>query len=191
MNMLSNRIGYTLVEVLLVLTLSAAMMGFAIGWIHQSFKAGSTFRQRDVEHRNLSRLARQLREDVHQANTFTTHSDPPSLALTAAQRTISYEIAASGIERREVTSDSALRREFFHLSSSAEARFEIGDPPEQLVQLIITRVDPMSSSEALQTSTDPIIENEHGLVDLHLRVVPDRWNRMRWKVSDSSKETSQ
>ncbi|MEM9589572.1 MAG: prepilin-type N-terminal cleavage/methylation domain-containing protein, partial [Planctomycetota bacterium] len=75
-----RRQGTTLIEMLVVMSLTATLLGLAIGWIHQSMALASSSRLRGRQERSLQRLTNQLRDDIHLA-TSATLEDETTLTL--------------------------------------------------------------------------------------------------------------
>ena len=80
-----NRRGTSLVEMVVVISVSSALMVVAVGWIHQSLKLGSIMDQRQEHHQSVLRLARQLapRSGRFLAIRKTRHKTPWSVRLSA------------------------------------------------------------------------------------------------------------
>ena len=126
------RSGYTLVEMLVAITLIAFVFGTIGLMMHVAGDANRRIRDEVELERGLGRFAAQLRTDAHQAQSATT-KDPAapqarqsvlSLALPE-QRTVEYALASHRVERVVRRGDAVLHRETYPLPASSVARWRL------------------------------------------------------------------
>lgn len=116
---MKSRRGFTLVELLIVLSVAAAMLLVATSVLYLLKQAQVNTRQRLAVQRSVTRLARQFREDVHRAGAMERLPDTPnspnvviwSLAMEAGG-TVNYEIGAGSLRRVQTEKASKLHEDF-------------------------------------------------------------------------------
>lgn len=81
------RRGYSLIELMLVLSMFSVLMTLAVTWINQSMKFGSTIQSRQTHHHSLQRFAHQLREDLHRSLS-AVKTDSKTLTLQLMTETV-------------------------------------------------------------------------------------------------------
>jgi prepilin-type N-terminal cleavage/methylation domain-containing protein len=121
-----QRRGFTLVEVLVVITVSSVIMGIAVTLLYGLLLTQRTARDHLHRCHELDRLAEQFRRDVHLA---TTHNGAD---LTAgwqchlpADRTVTYRAEPGGLVRVEHQGQVVRQRESFALPPNSVASIEV------------------------------------------------------------------
>lgn len=128
------RRGFTLLEVLIVVTSVAALLGVCAVTIQLLFRLSADSQSRLTAAIAIDRLARQLRGDVHGAQAAQLAADPKAPSQPAAVRLsfdagheITYSPRAHSVVRSETLGGKPVRREEFMLGSSRDARFAVRD----------------------------------------------------------------
>ena len=104
MKILSNRNcrrGYLMLDLLIVMTLTAVVLSTTSIWVYKTMQYSSEVRQRDLHARNISRISRQLRTDVRDASSLAVEDDR-LVIKTENGLSITYAIKTDWIHR-EVT----------------------------------------------------------------------------------------
>jgi hypothetical protein len=139
----SARRGITILEVLIVVTGVALMLGLCAVSIQLLMRLNSDGMSRVGAAVALERLGRQLRNDVHASQTAEVASEgkPASLRLVfASSHIVSYESSASRVVRTETTGGNVARHESFSLPNGTTARFELREvASRRLVALVTSR----------------------------------------------------
>ena len=92
---------FTLVEVLMTMTMGSTLMLLAIGLVHQSLSLSKLGKTRSEHDRSVNRVAQQFRADVHSASVVIAAS-ADSLQLAMPDSTIvSYLAVESAVERKQ------------------------------------------------------------------------------------------
>jgi hypothetical protein len=141
----SRRRGNTLIEVLIVVTGVAAMLGMCAIMIQLLFHLTSDAQARTSAVTTLGRLARQMRQDVHACESAQISEKPPGkptgLKLTPAPKhVVAYERETAGVTRIESQDGKIIRRESYALPGAASAGFELRqEGPNRVVVLVVSR----------------------------------------------------
>lgn len=101
MKLLSNRKrrhGYLMLDMLIVMTLTAVVLSTTSIWVYKTMQYSSEVRQRDLHARNISRISRQLRNDVRDASSFKVDGDQLAIE-TARGLSITYTIKSDRLHR--------------------------------------------------------------------------------------------
>lgn len=138
-NRRSNRRAFTLVEMMVVISVGSVLMGLALGMVHRTMRAESTVRTHARVERTAARLSRQFRHDIHEAESvlLDQQSDVPLLQLILPdQRPITYRIESSSLLRQQQHSDEQTHRELFSFPDNYSLQFaELSKPPRATLTL--------------------------------------------------------
>jgi type II secretory pathway component PulJ len=140
-----KRGGYALIEVVLAIGTVAIVAGLCAGMLHVLLRLDRTSRSYLVETATIGRLARQFRQDVHAARDARSHGagDGPAAQLELVlpeDRTITYEMHAGSLQRREQHGNAAGRHEAYRLPFCREGFFAVQARDGQVwVQLRLRR----------------------------------------------------
>ena len=122
------RFGYSIIEVVLVISAVSIVLGLCAGLIHVLLRLEKGERTHLGETGTIARLAQQFRKDVHAATRATL--DPIDErggarldVATPTDRTIDYRAGERSIVRTQHHGDEVERRETFSLPSCPEPRF--------------------------------------------------------------------
>jgi prepilin-type N-terminal cleavage/methylation domain-containing protein len=142
---LSSRRGFTLIEVLIVVTAVSALLALCAVTIQLLFRLSSDSQSRLSAAMALERLARQFRADVHGSERARLGGDdkspaqPPVLRLAMdTGHEVTYSPRAESVVRTETRAGKPVRREEFTFGRSRTARFELrDDAPRRWVVLVL------------------------------------------------------
>ena len=173
--------GFTMVEMVISMSVASVLLVVTVAWIHQSLKLTSIVKQRQRNHTNLTRLAREIRDEVRDSESVSMVGDN-QLVLNASGRNITYTISKASVivEKRNENPNAkpALARDAFVLSPNSIVRWETSELPDW-ISLVVYRGReglPSPGSIAVPDSSESQPVNEELLpVDLHIRVAPNRW----------------
>jgi prepilin-type N-terminal cleavage/methylation domain-containing protein len=184
------RRGYSLIELLLVMSVAVVIMLVNVGWIHQTMKFSSLMDQRQQHHQNLTRLAWELRDDVHHSNSLAMDGDDRLVLARNDGTSVTYTISAASLDltRRR---DNTIQRETFGLTSNSQVYWDTSELPDW-ISLIVARGPEGLAKRRSGESELRYEARDSTAVDLHVRVSPNRWNTTPVeKVADEeSKEES-
>ena len=108
--------GFTLIELVVVMSAAAVLSAIAIGLVHQVMRLHQSETASQQSQATLNRLVRQFRQDVHRSERAeATRGDAgATLTLTASESTV-YAIADGQILRTSHVHGGQPRREAFNL----------------------------------------------------------------------------
>lgn len=141
-----KRQGLSLIEVVVMASVTSAMLVMATGWIHQTMKQSSRFR---IEHREqlaFAKLSQHFRKHVWQSETADT-SDPNSISLTNQQgHSFKYSLKDQQLDFVHRNASGALQSmERFVLPAFSKATFGQNDDSAIMMKI--------ESSIGVQTAT--------------------------------------
>jgi prepilin-type N-terminal cleavage/methylation domain-containing protein len=180
--------GFTLMELLIVMSIASVLLLVTIGWIHQSMKYASVIKQRQRNHINLTRLAWALRDDVRECQ-FMSMADENRLVLTSGETQISYTISDSSlmVEKKFGKEAQPMIREAYELPASSTIDWDTSEMPDWIT-LVVYRGGPggpdLDNSLSLEPSTSSSQASTMP-VDLHVRVAANRWGNQLSPVNSS------
>lgn len=128
---LSNRQprGFTLVEVVTVVTLTSIMIAIAVASINGLMQIEQTGRRKIVEAGTADGLARSFRADVHAATLLDPASTEASVLTLTLTRpdgvSVKYEIGSTEVKRTETRKGSEPKRSNFRMPKRTKIGFEI------------------------------------------------------------------
>jgi len=114
------RDGYSLVEMLVVLTLAGTLLGTVSVTVAGLFRAERTMRDGLARDRDLERFSAQFRSDVHQAASGTLGQGDAAGELTLQgpdARTTRYTIESQKIQRVVARGEAIVQRETYGLAA--------------------------------------------------------------------------
>jgi hypothetical protein len=151
----SARRGITIIEVLVVVTGVAVLLGLCAVSIQLLMRLNADVQGRYGTAVALERLARQIREDAHASETAQINLDDNKKSGTPAglrlifepDHNVVYASGDGGVVRTESRRGKVVRHEKYTLARGGGARFELRDEgSRRLVVLVMTR--PVGKSQA-------------------------------------------
>ena len=154
----SRRRGITIIEVLIVVTGVAMLLGLCAVSIQVLMKLNADVQGRYGAAVALERLARQLRNDAHASETAEMAVDEKKAGKAADLRlafepnhVVVYESGDGGVFRIETRAGKAVRHEKYALARDVGARFELRvEGSRRLVALVLARLVGKSQTEPPQ-----------------------------------------
>jgi hypothetical protein len=151
----SARRGITIIEVLIVVTGVAMMLGLCAVSIQILMRLNADGQARYGAAVSLERLARQVRDDAHSSETAQiaalekTAGNPTSLRLDMGpDHKVAYEPRDGSVVRTESQAGQVVRHDSYALARGALARFELRDEASRrLVALVVSRPAGKSQTE--------------------------------------------
>ncbi len=137
---MNNQRAFTLVEMMVSISVGSVLMGLALGMVHRTMRAESTARTHAQVERTTALLSRQFRSDIHRAKTVLLddqQSDSPSLRLMIPnQRPITYRIENNSLHRQQQQGDEQTHIELFPFPDDHILKFvEMTRPPRIVLTL--------------------------------------------------------
>ena len=177
MNPTWRRSGYTLIELMVVLSVSSTLLMVAVGWIHQSMTLASAMRDRQHHHQSLMRLSRQLRDDVHRGVSASMASDEQLVITFADGKKLSYTIKENGIWRQSIGGDGPVLQDNFEFFRPVAARWDVSELPDWISLVVVRepRVATPIDGPMIDGSTPTAVSVDSRPTDLQVRAAISRW----------------
>lgn len=167
--------GYTLIELLLVMSVAVVLMLVNVGLIHQTMKFASQSNQQQHHHRNLTRLAWEFRDDVRECTSLSMDgSDRLILAGSDGITSVSYSIGEASLDVERSSNGSTFKRESFRLDPKADIYFDESELPDW-ISLVVARQKYGDAATSRNRSGNQPGDRDSSAVDLHVRASPNRW----------------
>ena len=140
--MIKRRRGYALIEVILVVTITAVMLTLCAGMIHLLLRLDRSGRSTAEESADLARLARDFRADAHAA-TPVAPADRSAEKLTlavAGGKSVEYLVRPRDVLRTLREGEKVRRFETYRRPPRASVRiFVTGEGPRPFATLVFDR----------------------------------------------------
>jgi prepilin-type N-terminal cleavage/methylation domain-containing protein len=143
---MNKRTGFTLIEMIVVMTVGSVLTTLAMSLVHQmlSFsQEASEFRECD---RAIDRLISDLRRDAHIA-VSVSRTDDRTLRLTTPEDATVYAIEATAVTRT-LTHDGGVAREVYRLAPHQACQWEVLADPVR-IQVTIESSSAIANAPAI------------------------------------------
>jgi type II secretory pathway pseudopilin PulG len=173
----ASRGGISLIEMLVVIAVAAAMVGLTVTTIHRLLGAEREATKAARSSASVARLARAFRDDLHAARDVdwpaVEEGKPATLiALFEGQRRIHYEVDAHRMTRVERDSGDETRHDAYYFPPQTRLAFERGGEPG-LVRLTIAM--PAGNAAAASKNSEGTVQPAH-LLTIEAAVIKSRSN---------------
>jgi prepilin-type N-terminal cleavage/methylation domain-containing protein len=126
---MKRRQGFTLIEMLLTMSVGSLLMVLAMTLLQQAMTLSSQTRSQCDADRVIHRLCEQFRRDAHSASAVST-DDQLVVTLVGDSKNIVYRFLNSTVTRS--TSGESIENEQYDLGKSANVTIEMLEQPEQI-----------------------------------------------------------
>ena len=155
--------GFTLVEMVAVISVSAVIMGLAIGLLHTLLRAKRAAQRQSAHRATIARLADGFRRDVHVAGDLRT-DDPSFLCQLelAADDDVRYEFNPPQLSRTHYTKGQVRSRETYALPPGTIVKIEPPGPEDRgRVRLVITPpAEPSAGPKMKRLAIDALLAKD-------------------------------
>ncbi len=142
---MKKRLGYSLIETLVVIAGSGVVLATAVGLLHSIFRVDRTTRDHAAGQQTLRRLAADFRDDAHAAVKLTPveavadgkKSPAWEFQLPQADRKVRYQAISNRLVREEQGGGKTVRREAYRLPDGSTASIGLESGPPALATLRI------------------------------------------------------
>ena len=146
----SARRGISLIEVMVVISVLAALLGLCAVTIQLVMRVGSDAQARRSAAAALGRLAEQFREDVHACDDVQLRTSAGLRLRLNPRVMIDYELHAGRIARVESTDGQASRQESYVLGRNDTAVFDRRDDgPRRFLALVVNHKERPGQAEPI------------------------------------------
>jgi len=137
-----RRRGYALIELLVLITIVAVMLGLCAGMLHLLMRLDRVGRSAADEAADMARLGRDFRADAHASPAAgPAGRTPDGITLAVAEgRSVEYRARPTDILRTVREGDKVRHREQYRRPARSAVRFEVArDGPAAIASLTISR----------------------------------------------------
>lgn len=160
---MNNRRGFTLIELIVVLSGTAIMMLIGVGTLHTLLRSERGTTGNLVYSQAAARLSTQLREDIHEATAAEPSEQGTQLQLLCPDnRRIVFTQNSGEIFRLEATGNTTQRRETYQKRVGVSANFStLDDGGNRIIRMEFVRELPigqtstMAASQAVRPKSPP------------------------------------
>lgn len=159
-----QRRGYTLIEMLVVVTVSAVLMGVAVQVLYLLARLERGGRESVGRATIVARLADQFRSDVHAA----LRSMPAAGAeksqwrfALAGDSAVAYRALPGEVERREQVAGKPARQESYALPAESVAEIVIRTEPAPTVASLVITLPGPASAMGREIRIDAVLSKDH------------------------------
>lgn len=142
--------GSMLVEVVLCLMIGTSVLTLAIAVVHQTMQFSSLTRQHAAMELAVSRLERQLRDDIHQSVECQLESNTRFSASLPSGDRVRYSVDANRVRRELLSAASngatAISTDAYLFRDAVQAEFDLESTEPKRVTLHITQSQAGTSS---------------------------------------------
>lgn len=133
-----RRFGFTLIEMLVVMTAGMTVLMLAIGMIQKSMHLAAVNRTKMDQSTVTDRFLREFRRDAHQAVSFELDQELMFLLPTGSQ--VRYTIDANTVTRILIVESKTAAKEVFDIGDDRQATFASAEP--ERISLRIETIKP-------------------------------------------------
>jgi hypothetical protein len=126
--MSTHRRGYTLVELLMVITMTTFVLATVGVMLHGVFRLRQTMVDQSQFVDHLSRLAEQFRNDAHAAEAVKVLGPDLTVTMRGGKR-IQYQIDTDGVSRTVYHNDEVMQRDSHFLPLEFQGTWKVDESP--------------------------------------------------------------
>jgi prepilin-type N-terminal cleavage/methylation domain-containing protein len=157
-----NRHGLSLVEMIVAMTVGAALMGIAVTTLHVLMRAETRGESRMAESASIMRLAEQFRRDVHAAIGRLDDAKAGTWRLDMGDgRVVEYTAGPGKVVRRQWTKERADCEESFSLPEECAATITGNNHTRQPVVCLLVAPARGSLSAARELRIEAVLGRDH------------------------------
>ncbi len=142
---MNNRRGFSLIEMVAVLSASTILFGIATGLLILLMQVDRSWREQVRGHATVASLADQFRRDVHGAERLTSlaalagKAGPGWRFQSAPGRVVEYRATPGHLLRTQLVEGKTVQQEDFRLPGNASVSVQ---PPNAAAGLVMLRISP-------------------------------------------------
>lgn len=121
---MKHRLGYTLVELLMTLTVGSTLLVLAIGMVHKSMLISESTQRRCEQLLATDRFVEQFRNDLHYGKQVDCDSASELSVVCGDNSKIAYRAEANRITREQSLDTNQIRREELVLDDNSFGQFK-------------------------------------------------------------------
>ena len=193
-----GRRGFTLVELLVSISIASVLLIVNAVWIHQTLKYGKVQAMRKADHQSMTRLAWQFRDDVRESSSVNAINETKLQLSFGNDAKLIYTLKENFvlIERFAGEGNTVTRFESYRLPPNAIVKWDVSELPKWIA-LEVKRGGELLPTKRFGTENEIAVENAslETAMDLYVRVSPKRWQQIASQLdpptSKLQRETAQ
>ncbi|QEG34666.1 prepilin-type N-terminal cleavage/methylation domain-containing protein [Bythopirellula goksoeyrii] len=115
--------GFTLIEVMVSISVSSVLMVLSLGMVHRVMNLESSSRDQARVSRSMTRLGHDFRSDVQRSSAVETDHEAVLELTFADGAVVTYRVLDEHVLREQAVDDSRTRREYYNLPADADVEF--------------------------------------------------------------------
>ena len=169
-----NRQGFSLLELLMVISVTGVLLAVNATWIHQSLSFSATVNQRQRQHQILMRLAGDLRDDVRLSTGMSSPDEKQLELAMPGDVLIRYVISSSAISVEKRHLDNVFFRDSYAVAAGSDVRWDRSELPDW-ISLIVYRK--LVEADEIERKPSSVVSPEYRdqPVELLIHVGSKRW----------------
>jgi len=116
---------FSLIEMLMTMTMGSSLMLLAIGLVHQSLSLSKLGKARSEHDNSLNRLAQQFRSDAHSASAVLAASAESLQLSMPDSTTVTYRAEESSVRREQTALEGPQSHERFQFEPLCNIQFRV------------------------------------------------------------------
>jgi type II secretory pathway pseudopilin PulG len=114
--------GYLMLDMIIVMTMTIMLLSVASIWVYKTLQYSTDIKQRELHARSISRISRQLRTDVRNANSMVA-KDKSLIIESDEKQSIEYSINANTVHRE--ASGAPVHHDDFEFATNATLTWSV------------------------------------------------------------------
>ena len=177
----NGRPGFTLIEMMAVISVGGLIMLLAVAWIGETTRFASLMRSHQRQHDQLTRLGWHLRSDVRLSQSMTIEDDDRLVLRGGDGQQIVYSISDTTIEMKK-TGGVQVSFERFPLATGSLIAWDTSRMPDSIGLIVSRNRDGQLAVKERPTVTSSVnaktinaAESETLPIDVHIFAHVNRW----------------
>jgi prepilin-type N-terminal cleavage/methylation domain-containing protein len=152
--------GFTLAEMMVVMTVSSTLLVLATGMVHQTMTLQSRGRQLGARQQTALRLASQFRHDVQRSRQASLQRDGTALIFESrrpGESAVTYNAEDGQVLRAQLRANGQHQRESFRFTPGDQAHFELLPGPRRAVLVITHPIEQVGDKPRLELHVEAVV----------------------------------
>ena len=144
---ISERSGFTMIHVMVVISMLPLVLIAATTWVHESIKMSKRFKHRRETNVVLNHFSNQFQNDVHSCKSLKLDSDLSQIELTGHEdQKVVFQIQDGQVNKIVTVGGEVVGREDFRLSNEYFAQWDVEAGADRAALKVLRYPTPLSSS---------------------------------------------
>ena len=144
---IAERSGFTLLQLLIVVSILPLLLISATTWVHESLKMSNRFKHRRETNVVLNHFSNEFQNDVHGCKSLELNSDLNQVELTGHEgQKVVFQIQDGQVNKIVTVGGEVVGREDFRLSNEYFAQWDVEAGADRAALKVLRYPTPLSSS---------------------------------------------